>query len=58
MVISQEFCKQNIDLIVNLIKKDNIDPIIKNNIIIALGDLLHRHPNIIEPYSHSIYQGY
>jgi condensin complex subunit 1 len=32
-----------------------VDPIIKNNVIIALGDLVHRHPIIIEPYLTKLY---
>lgn len=45
-------------MVLEFVKQDNIDPVIKNNIFIAFGDLLHRHPNIIEPYISCIYLGY
>ena len=58
MCVSKDFCHKNINLILGFITKEHIDPIIKNNILITLGDLLHRHPNIIEPYSNYLYSGY
>jgi condensin complex subunit 1 len=57
MCVSPNFCKQHIGLLLGFLKKDNIDPVIKNNILITLGDLLHRHPNVIEPYSDYLYSG-
>ena len=58
MCVSPDFCKKNINLLIGFLKKDDIDPIIKNNILITLGDLLHRHPNIVEPYSDYLYSGF
>lgn len=55
MCVSGTFCKENLELLFKLMSSDS-DPIIKNNVIISLGDLMHRYPNIIEPYTNNVYQ--
>lgn len=33
----------------------DVDYIIKTNMIISLGDLLHKYPNLVEPYTNTVY---
>lgn len=47
MCISSTYCEQQFPNLLKLLNKPKIDPVIKNNIIIAIGDLLHRFPNIV-----------
>lgn len=56
MVISEKFCKENIQLLFTILLKST-DTTIKCNIIISLGDLVFRYPNILEQYTSSIYSG-
>lgn len=55
MCTSNEFCNENLNLLFALLKC-KIDPITKTNIIVALGDLIHRYPNTTEPYNTLLYQ--
>lgn len=54
MILSQTFCQSNLDLMFKIIDSD-VDYIIKTNIIISLGDLLHKYPNLVEPYTNTVY---
>lgn len=56
MCLSPHFCEQKFPYMVRLLNNPNANSIVKNNIIIAMGDLLHRFPNIIEPYNKYLYQ--
>lgn len=56
MCISRAFCQKHIDLFIQILEKPKADPVIKNNILITLGDLLHRHPIILERYGSNLYQ--
>lgn len=56
MCISPSYCEKELPNLLKLLSKHKINPVIKNNIIIAIGDLLHRFPNIIEPHSRSLYR--
>lgn len=47
MCISVEYCEANFNNLIKILNKGKIDSVIKNNIIIAIGDLLHRFPNIV-----------
>ena len=47
MCVSDKYCKEHLSLIFRILNMPKIDPIIKNNIIISMGDLLHRFPNNI-----------
>jgi condensin complex subunit 1 len=55
MCTSSEFCEQNLTMLFGLLKH-KIDPITKTNVIISLGDLIHRFPNVTEPYTSNLYQ--
>lgn len=57
MTVSSEFCEKNLNLLFALLKC-KIDPITKTNIIISIGDLIHRFPNTTEPYTSNLYQKY
>lgn len=54
MAVSQTFCKNNLQLLFTVLEKQK-DEAIRSNIIIALGDLSYRFPNLVEPWSPSIY---
>ena len=55
MCASNDFCQENLNRIFALLKC-KIDPITKTNIIVGLGDLIHRYPNTTEPYTSRLYQ--
>lgn len=57
MTVSSDFCEKNLNLLFALLKC-KIDPITKTNVIISIGDLIHRFPNITEPYTSNLYQKY
>lgn len=48
MCISQKYCEANISKIMKILYKPETCAIVKNNIVIAIGDLLHRFPNTVE----------
>jgi condensin complex subunit 1 len=54
--LSSSFCEQKFPHIAKLLSNNNVSSVVKNNIIIAMGDLLHRFPNVIEPYNRYLYQ--
>lgn len=47
MCLSPSYCEKKIQPILDLLIRPNINAVVKNNIIIAMGDLLHRFPNIV-----------
>lgn len=55
MCVSSQVCKKNLDLIFNMLDS-NADAIVKTNILIGIGDLYHRYPNILERYLHLVYK--
>jgi len=55
MIVSSDFCEKNLNLLFALLKC-KIDPVTKTNIIISIGDLIHRFPNVTEPYTSNLYQ--
>ena len=54
MAVSATFCKANLQLLFTVLERQP-DEAIRSNIMIALGDLSYRFPNLIEPWSPSIY---
>jgi condensin complex subunit 1 len=54
MCVSGDFLKQNLPLLFKFLNSD-IDSLNKHNIIICLGDLMHRYPNITEPFTYNLY---
>ncbi|XP_048518425.1 condensin complex subunit 1 [Dendroctonus ponderosae] len=56
MLVSSEFCLQNIQLLFTIFEKStHLD--IKKSILLHIPDLLTRFPNIIEPWMHRIFDG-
>lgn len=54
MCLSERYCAQHMQLLLQLLRNARSTEI-KNNIIIAFGDLLHRWPNTVTKYSKEIF---
>jgi len=54
MCVSSQICQQNIDLLFALLRS-NIDFGVKANIIIAVGDLFNRFPNVLNEKTKDIF---
>jgi Chromosome condensation complex Condensin, subunit D2 len=54
MMVSSSFCEDHIQLLVTVLEKST-EPVTRSNLIVALGDLSYRFPNIIEPWTSHIY---
>ena len=54
MCVSQQICAQNLELLFNILKS-KIDFGVKANIIISLGDLFNRFPNILNEKTNEIF---
>ncbi|KAF0690329.1 Aste57867_18260 [Aphanomyces stellatus] len=54
MCISAEFCEKNLPLIFTRLKECQ-QPSVRSNIVVALGDLSFRFPNLVEPWTSHIY---
>ncbi|EPY20534.1 condensin complex subunit 1 [Strigomonas culicis] len=50
MIVNEEFCSQNLNLLFSLVANKKELWVIKTNIVIALGDLACVHPNLLGPY--------
>eukprot|EP00760_Papus_ankaliazontas_P026024 PhM_4_TR2995/c0_g1_i1/m.14364/K06677/YCS4, CNAP1, CAPD2; condensin complex subunit 1 len=51
MIISEDLCKKHVRLFFTLLKNTK-EWWIRTNILVALGDLLCMHPNVVQPYLH------
>jgi len=54
MMVSSRFCEDHIQLLVTVLEKST-EPVTRSNLIVALGDLSYRFPNIIVPWTSHIY---
>uniref|UniRef100_A0A8C5N0N7 Condensin complex subunit 1 n=1 Tax=Leptobrachium leishanense TaxID=445787 RepID=A0A8C5N0N7_9ANUR len=54
MMISSDFCDTHLRLLFTLLEKSPL-PRVRSNIMIALGDLSIRFPNLIEPWTPHLY---
>ncbi|CAK4078704.1 unnamed protein product [Aphanomyces euteiches] len=54
MCISGDFCDKNLPLIFTKLKECQ-QPSVRSNIVVALGDLSFRFPNLVEPWTSHIY---
>lgn len=52
--VSHDFCERNLRLLFTLLEKSP-SPSIRCNTMVALGDLCFRFPNLLEPWSPSMY---
>ncbi|CAI2367540.1 unnamed protein product [Moneuplotes crassus] len=48
MLVSGQYCESRIKMLFKLLMLQNLDPKIKSNILICIGDLHKRHPNIVK----------
>ncbi|GLV35189.1 CAP-D2 condensin subunit [Carabus blaptoides fortunei] len=55
MTVSSRLCQDNLQLLMTVLEKSKY-PSVKNNIIVGLADMLHRFPNVIEPWSAHLYK--
>ena len=54
MLVSSEFCEKHLQLLFTVLEKAE-EPVIRANLIIALGDLSCRFPNTVEPWTPKMY---
>lgn len=54
MIMSDKFCRKHMRLLITVLEKSP-DAIIRQNTIIALGDLNVRYPNIMDPWTPKLY---
>ncbi|XP_068615621.1 condensin complex subunit 1 [Brachionichthys hirsutus] len=54
MMISPSVCEENIRLMFTVLERSTL-PVVRANAIIALGDLIVRFPNILEPWTQNLY---
>jgi len=54
MYTSEKFCSEHIEKLFELLKC-NLDPIIKHNLVISLGDIANRFPNQMEKWKQDIF---
>ncbi|CAK82190.1 unnamed protein product (macronuclear) [Paramecium tetraurelia] len=57
MCLSEQFCEEHIEKVFRLIQNPNSDGVFKNNLIVAIGDLLHRWPNTVTSYCRQLFDG-
>lgn len=55
--ISPAVCEDNIRLMFTVLERSTL-PVVRANAIIALGDLIVRFPNILEPWTQNLYARY
>lgn len=54
MAVSDVFCKENLSLLFTLLQQSCI-PSVRGNVIVTIGDLAVRFPNLIEPWTSHVY---
>ncbi|XP_057379225.1 condensin complex subunit 1-like [Daphnia carinata] len=54
MLVSPQFCSQHLRLLFTVLEKSPED-VIRSNLVIAMGDLNFRFPNLIEPWTPNLY---
>lgn len=52
--VSPTACEDNIRLMFTVLERSTL-PVVRANAIIALGDLIVRFPNILEPWTQNLY---
>ena len=57
MLINQEFCKNNINFIFDILNNETIPSDLKLNICLAFGDLVNRFPNIMITEVNKFFEG-
>uniref|UniRef100_M4BXY5 Uncharacterized protein n=1 Tax=Hyaloperonospora arabidopsidis (strain Emoy2) TaxID=559515 RepID=M4BXY5_HYAAE len=54
MAVSEEFCEKHLQLLFTILQ-DSSQPSVRGDVIIALGDLSFRFPNLVEPWTPHLY---
>ncbi|KAI9919024.1 hypothetical protein PsorP6_011551 [Peronosclerospora sorghi] len=54
MAVSEQFCEQHLQLLFTILQ-DSPQPSVRGDVIIALGDLSFRFPNLVEPWTSHLY---
>lgn len=54
MAVSDEFCEKHLQLLFTILQESPL-PSVRGDVIIALGDLSYRYPNLIEPWTTHLY---
>jgi len=54
MLVSSEFAEKHLQLLFTVLEK-SVEPVIRANLIIALGDMSFRFPNTVEPWTPRMY---
>ncbi len=54
MLVSTSVCEQNLRLLFTLAERSESE-VVRANLIVGLGDLARRFPNLIEPWTPSLY---
>lgn len=54
MAVSDEFCSKHLQLLFTILQESPL-PSVRGDVIIALGDLSYRYPNLIEPWTTHLY---
>ncbi|CAG5117955.1 unnamed protein product [Candidula unifasciata] len=54
MLVSSQFCEPHLQLLFTILEKSS-SSVIRSNLIISLGDLTFRFPNLIEPWTPHLY---
>jgi condensin complex subunit 1 len=56
MVVDGSMCDANLQLVFTLLHNRAVEPALRSNLVIALGDLTLRFPNAMEPWTEHIYR--
>ncbi|QDZ24827.1 subunit 1 of condensin complex [Chloropicon primus] len=56
MCLDAKYCEQNLPILFSMLANKSNETEIRSNIVIALGDLVYRFPNKLEPWTKHIYQ--
>ena len=55
MCVNSQFCDEHMQLLITVLSKAE-DPCVRANVIVALGDMAFRFPNVVEPWSEYMYE--
>eukprot|EP00658_Telonema_sp_P-2_P036939 TRINITY_DN26622_c0_g1_i1.p1 TRINITY_DN26622_c0_g1~~TRINITY_DN26622_c0_g1_i1.p1 ORF type:complete len:418 (-),score=150.08 TRINITY_DN26622_c0_g1_i1:300-1418(-) len=55
MIVSEQFCESHLRLLFTLLQSGNSSPRTRSLIVVALGDLAFRFPNLLEPWNDHMY---
>jgi condensin complex subunit 1 len=56
MAIDAAFCKRNFPLFLGLLQDRAVEPHVRRNLVIAMGDLAVRHPLIVDKHKEQMYR--